>query len=251
MEFRGKYKYTWNKSVPMTADNLPDVRTSLTEKQKVYLTDCLWDGTASVAATSYVELARDLRFNSHRGDLNNFGKVVLNLYGQDIETVRNSTNTDSLHNDTFQIWGNVETNNLVFKGLKIVSPNVSADIQPLFLDSTFTPDYQNILVDTIQIVGAAPGTILQAQIAGHLTNSRISNISFPNQDIALRYDFTIPNGALNSTNVYISNMDVKKVLYVAPAGSTSIIYGNSSDISNVLNANSALSGISFTNIMVH
>jgi ribosomal protein L7Ae-like RNA K-turn-binding protein len=255
MEFRGKYKYTWGKNTPETADNVPDIRTSLTEGQKVYLTDCLWDGGGSTAATSHVQLGRDLRFNSFRGDLNNFGKVILNLYGQDIETVRNSTNTDFLHNDGFQIWGNTETSNLVFKGLKIVSPNVPADIQPFLLDSTFAPDYSYVLMDSVTIEGAAPGTVLRAQVAGKISNSRISNYSFPNQHLTLRYDFAGTNSALNPTNVYIANMDVNKVLYVAPAGGTSIIYdyqivNNTNNISSELSANPVLSGVSFSNIKV-
>ncbi|MBU0621663.1 MAG: hypothetical protein KJ795_07435 [Gammaproteobacteria bacterium] len=255
MEFRGKYKYTWDKNTPLTANSLPDVRTNLTEGQKVYFTDCLWDGSGSNYATSYVQLARDLRFNSFRGDLNEFGKVVLNLYGQDIETVRNFADTDFLHNDGFQIWGHTETSNLVFKGLKIVSPHVPANIQPFLLDRTFTPDYQNVLLDTLLIVGAAPGTVLRAQIAGHLTNSRISNLSFPSQHLTLRNDFTDPNGAFLPTNVFISNLDVNKVLYVAPAGGVSITYdfqnvNNTNDISSELSANPGLSGVSFSNIKV-
>jgi ribosomal protein L7Ae-like RNA K-turn-binding protein len=255
IEFRGQYKSSWSKTTRQTAVTVPDVRTSLTEGQKVYFTDCLWDGTATDAATSSAELARDLRLNSHRGDLNDFGKVVLNLYAQDIETIRNAGDTDYLHNDGFQIWGNVGTSNLVFKGLKIVSPHVPSDIQPFLLDRSFTPDYQNVLLDSLLIVGAAPGTILQAQIAGHLTNSRISNLSFPNQNLTLRYDFTDPNGAFLPTNVFISNLEVKKVLYVAPAGGTSITYdyqsvNNTNNISSELSANPVLSGVTFTNIKV-
>jgi hypothetical protein len=111
------------------------------------------------------------------------------------------------------------------------------------------------LLDSILIVGAAPGTILQAQIAGHSANSRISNLSFPNQNLTLRYDFTDPNGAFLPTNVFISNLEVKKVLYVAPAGSTSITYDyqnvkNTDNISSELSANPVLSGVSFTNIKV-
>jgi hypothetical protein len=239
----------------VTANYLPDVRTNLTEGQKVYFTDCLWDGSGANSATSYVQLARDLRFNSFRGDLNEFGKVVLNLYAQDIETIRNSANTDYLHNDGFQIWGNTETSNLVFKGLKIVSPHVPANIQPFLLDRTFTPDYQNVLLDNLLIVGAAPGTILRAQIAGHLTNSRISNLSFPSQHLTFRNDFTDPNGAFLPTNVFISNLEINKVLYVAPAGGTSITYdyqnvNNTNNISSELGANPGLSGVSFTNIKV-
>lgn len=254
-QFRGKYKYTWGKNTPETADTVPDVRTSLTEGQKVYFTDCLWDGSGSGAATSHVQLARDLRFNSFRGDLNDFGKVILNLHAQDIETVRNAANTDYFHNDGFQIWGNTETSNLIFKGLKIVSPNVPADLQPFLLDSTFSPDYSYVLMDGVTIEGAAPGTVLRAQIAGKISNSRISNYSFPNQHLTLRYDFTGTNSALNPTNVYIANMNVNKVLYVAPAGSTSITYdyhnvNNTNDISSELSANPVLSGISFSNIKV-
>lgn len=254
-EFRGKYKYTWLKDTPITAATVDDIRTNLNEGQQVYLTDCLWDGTAEIA-TSYVQLARDLRFNSHRWDINNFGKVLLNMYAQDIETVRNSTNTDYLHNDGFQIWGGVQTSDIVFKGLKIVSPHVPSDIQPFLFDSTFTPNYQNVLLDTLTIVGAAPGTVLTAQAAGHLTNSRISNLSFPNQHIALRYDFTaLPNGAFLPTNVFMSNFDIKDVEYIAAAGHTSVTYNytnvaSPSNISPELTANVDLIGTTFTNIKV-
>ena len=177
------------------------------------------------------------------------------MYAQDIETVRNTTNTDYYHNDGFQIWGNAGTSNIVFKGLKIVSPNVPSDIQPFLLDRMYTPDYSYVLMDSVFIVGAAPGTVLQAQVAGKISNSRISNYSFPNQHVAFRQDFTETNGAFNPLNVYISNMDVKKVIYIAPAGGTSVTYDyqnvqNTNNISNELNANLGLSAVSFTNIKV-
>jgi hypothetical protein len=97
--------------------------------------------------------------------------------------------------------------------------------------------------------------VLQAQVAGKISNSRISNYSFPNQNITLRYDLAGTNSALNPTNVYIANMDVKKVLYLAPAGGTSIIYdyqnvNNTNNISSELGANPVLAGVSFSNIKV-
>ena len=71
----------------------------------------------------------------------------------------------------------------------------------------------------------------------------------------LRYDLAGTNSALNPTNVYIANMDVKKVLYLAPGGGTSIIYdyqnvNNTNNISSELGANATLSGVSFSNIKV-
>jgi hypothetical protein len=50
-------------------------------------------------------------------------------------------------------------------------------------------------------------------------------------------------------------MDVKKVLYLAPAGGTSIIYdyqnvNSTNNISSELGTNAALSGVSFSNIKV-
>ena len=254
-EFRGKYKYTWNKTTSMTVAAVDQVRGSTTEGQKIYFTDCLWDGTASTNATFNAALARDLQFNSHRGDINNFGKVVLNVYGQDIETILIPSGLDSLHNDGFQIWGNMATSDLIFKGMKIVSPHIPANIQPFLLDSTFTPDYSYVLIDSVTIEGAAAGTVLMAQMAGKLSNSRISNYSIPNQNLAFRYDLLGTNSALNPTNVYLYNMNVKKVLYVAPAGGTNITYdyqnvSNTFDISNSLRTNSGLSSISFSNIKV-
>jgi len=111
------------------------------------------------------------------------------------------------------------------------------------------------LMDTVIIVGAAPGTVLTAQVAGRISNSRISNYSFPNQHVAFRQDFTEANGAFDPTNVYISNMEVKKVLYIAPAGGSSMTYdyqnvANTDNISNELGANLGLAGVSFANIKV-
>ncbi|MBI5401053.1 MAG: hypothetical protein HZB12_02985 [Candidatus Yonathbacteria bacterium] len=253
-QFRGKYKYTWAKNTPTTVETVPDVRTNFLEGQKVYLTDNLWDGTVQTA-TSYVELARDLRLNSHRGDINTFGSVVLNIYAQDIETIRNTTNTDYFHNDGFQIWGSSGTSNIVFKGLKIVSPNVPSDIQPFLLDRTNVPDYSYVLMDSVSIVGAAPDVVLRAQMAGKISNSRISNYSFPNQYLNARQDFTETNGAFSPANVYVSNMEVAKVLYTAPAGGTSITYdynnvANTNDISSELGAIPSLTGAIFSNIKV-
>jgi hypothetical protein len=145
----------------MTAVYQPDVRVFAEEGQKVYFTDCLWDGTAATAATSSVALARDLRFVSHRGDFNNFGKVFLNVLAQNISTIRNSAGSDYLHNDGFQIWG--RASDIVFMGFRVISPNIPAELQPFLFDRTFSPDYSRILVDTV-IVEGAPPNVLRAPI---------------------------------------------------------------------------------------
>lgn len=256
VEFRGKYKYTWSKTTPMTASYVADVRADITKGLKVYFTDCLWDGTASTNATFGAQLARDLRFNSHRGDLNDFGKVFLNATAQDISPIRNSIDTDYLHNDGFQIWGSVGTSDLIFKGLKITSPNVGADIQPFLLDRDFTPNYSGILMDSVTIEGAA--TALNAQLAGTIANSRISNYSFPGQTMTIRRDFSDPNGAFAPTNVRIHNFDIKTVGYFPPPfGSPATAYSstaNVADPSNAapeLNAIPGLSGAIFSNIKLN
>lgn len=253
MQFRAKYKYTWLKDTPMSITAQPDIRSLYTEGQKIYFTDSLWDGTATITAISNAELARDITFNSHRGDYNNFGKVFLNALAKDAVKVRNSANTDYLHNDGFQIWGNVGTNDLAFKGFRVISPNIGADIQPFKFDRAYTPNYSNILLDNILIEGA--NTTLNAYFEGVISNSRISNISFPNQVPMIRQDFTEPNGAFGATNVYISNLNVKKVFYGAPVGGTSITFdynnvANASDISSELSAIPSLSGVIFSNIKV-
>lgn len=256
IEFRGKYKFTWPKTVPMTANYLTDVRVVLTEGQKTYFTDCLWDGTASTNAIFGAELARDLRFNSHRGDLNDFGKVVLNVIGQDIFPVRNVANTDYLHNDMFQVWATAD--NMVFKGVKVVALNIPPDIQPFHFGQTVDPAlFSNILVDNISINGATT-TTLQGQLAGTVSNSRFSNLSYPEQSITIRQDFTdppYPNAAYVSTNVRLSAMSVKSILYVAPVGGTSRTYNylsvaSPADISPELSANPAFAGTTFTSIAV-
>lgn len=256
VEFRGKYKYTWAKITPMTANYLADVRVLLTEGQKVYFTDCLWDGTASTNATFGAQLARDLRFNSHRGDLNDFGKVVLNVIGQDIFPVRNNTDTDYLHNDMFQVWATAD--NMVFKGVKVDALNIPPDIQPFHFGQTVDPAlFSNILVDNVSINGATT-TILQGQLAGTISNSRFSNLAYPAQSITIRQDFTnppYPNAAYASTNVRLSAMSVKSILYIAPSGGTSKTYNYLSvskpaDITPELIANSAFAGTTFTSIAV-
>lgn len=256
VEFRGKYKYSWTKDTPMTANYLADVRVVLTEGQKVYFTDCLWDGTASTNATFGAQLARDLRFNSHRGDLNDFGKVVLNVIGQDIFPVRNNTDTDYLHNDMFQVWATAD--NMVFKGVKVDALNIPPDIQPFHFGQTVDPAlFSNILVDNVSINGATT-TILQGQLAGTMSNSRFSNLSYPAQSITIRQDFTnppYPNAAYTPTNVRLSAISVKSILYIAPAGGTSRTYNylnvsNPADITPELSANSAFAGTTFTSIAV-
>jgi hypothetical protein len=250
VEFRAKYKFTWPLTTPMTANSTVGVRVVLTEGQKVYYTDCLWDGTTGVAITA-AELARDLRFNSHRGDINNFGKVFLNAMAQDITDVTNAANTDVLHNDGFQIFGNTGTSDLVFKGLKIISVNIGADIQPFLLDKTFAPNYSNILLDSVTIEGAV--SALNAQFAGLIANSRVSNFSFPSQSFTLRKDFVDPNGAFSPTNVRIHNFNVKSVLYVnAPNITyTSASVANPLNAAPELNANPGLAGAIFSNIKLN
>jgi hypothetical protein len=256
VQFRGKYKFTWPPATPLTANFLAGVRDVGTEGQKTYFTECLWDGTASTVATAYAVLARDLQFNSHRGDLNNFGKVVLNVAAQDMQTVRDfPLGLDILHNDTFQIFGNVQTSDLVFKGLRITSPNIAADIQPFFFDSTFTPNYSRTLVDSITIVGGA--NLLKAQFAGVTSNSRISNISIPTQSVTFRQDFSpvaLPSGAFAPANVYIQNFFVKAVDYLpASGGGTTFSIANANianpaDISPELRATGTMNGAVFSNI---
>lgn len=256
VKFLGKYKSNWPKATPMTPVNyVADVRVLISEGQKVYFTDCLWDGTASTSATIAVQLARDLRFNSHRGDINNFGKVFLNAIAQDMTPVRNAANNDYLHNDGFQIFGNAGTSDLIFKGLKITSPNIAADLQPFLLDRTYTPNYSGILMDSVTIAGA--GTTLKAQLAGTISNSRISNFSFPGQSVTLRQDFADPNGAFSPSNVHIHNFDIKAVEYI-PATGTGTTYSiananiaNPADISNELNAIPGLSGAIFSNMKLN
>ena len=252
IQFRAKYKVTWPLATPITANYLAYVRDVGTEGQKTYYTGCLWDGTASTVATAYAVLARDLQFNSHRGDINNFGKVILNVMAQDIETVRNFPNTDVLHNDGFQIFGNVQTSVLAFKGLRITSPTIAANIQPFLFDSTFTPNYSNILVDSFTIVGGA--NLLNAIFAGAISNSRISNISIPTQSVTLRQDLVGPSAAFSPTNVAIQNFFVKSVQYFPASGggtTFSIANGNianPADISPELIATGTLSGATFSSI---
>lgn len=253
-EFRSKYKASWPKNTPMTAAHVSDIRSLDSEGQKIYLTNCLWDGTASISATSSVALARDLRFNSHRGDFNNFGKVFINALASDIMSVRVPANTDYLHNDGFQVWGTSE--GVVFKGFKVVSPNVLAELQPLFLSRTYSPNYTNFLMDTVIIENSLPGTSLQAQFAGIVKNTRISNIKFQGQAMTFRQDFVAPDGPYISERVYVHNVDVYNVSWMGPEGKrhnynyNSTLVTNTEDISSALNAIPSMSGTIFSKIRI-
>jgi hypothetical protein len=250
VKFVGKYKQDWPKSVPMTSEFLPDIRVHPKEGQRVFLTECSWDGTASIAATSRVQLGRDLTFRSHRGDYNNFGKVFLNAVAENAAPVRNKANTDSLHNDGFQIWGSAR--DIVFKGLKVVSPQVAASLQPFLLDRTHSPIYENILIDSIIIEGAERST-LKSQIAGVLIDSRVSNIVTPLQSLTLRQDFKEPNGAFAPHNAYFHQIDAAMVEHYAPGKGKMFKPANSGrwrDISDELSALPMLSGAHFSDVRV-
>ena len=141
---------------------------------------------------------------------------------------------------------------MVFKGLKIISPNIGADLQPFLFDRQLVPNYSSILLDSIIIEGAV--TTLRAQFAGIIANSRISNLSFPSQDITLRKDFTEPNGAFSPTNVRIHNLDLQRVQYVDPPNSftyTSVNVASPLNAAPELNANPGLSGATFSNIKLN
>lgn len=252
VQFRGKYKHTVSKLTSMTpVDALGDIRGSVAQGQKVYFTGCLWDGTASSSATFGAELARDLVFNSHRGDFNNFDKVFLNVAAQDINPIKISTGADFLHNDGFQIWQSQGTENLAFKGFKVTSPNVAAELQPFLFDRTGPTNYSNILVDNLTITGAPLGLVLRAQFAGVMSNSRISNISLDHQFITFRQDFTDP---FTPSQVYLQNFNVEGFLH-CPLGSAcrsfTIANGYPSNITSQLSAISSLSGVTFSNMFIH
>lgn len=250
-EFRAKYKASWPKESKLTAAYKTDVRSLATEGQKIYFTDCLWDGTASIAATSSVELARDLRFVSHRGDFNNFGRVFMNAIAIDVSPIRNNLDTDYLHNDGFQIWGNVGTTNLAFKGFRVESPTVPANLQPFLLDQTFAPNYKTILIDTMQVIDAQGD--LKAHLAGLITDARISNISIQNQNLAIRQDFVGPNSSFAPNNVFVKDVRAKAVEYHKAGSSILFDYRNVPnvlDISPQLQSIQGLSGASFSNISV-
>lgn len=261
-QFWAKYDTTWSKDTLDSAGNSSDIRVLTTEGQKVYYTDCSWHGTASDYATFNAELARDLTFDSHRGDFNRFGKVFLNALADNVARILvpctggascpNPTgvlDTDYIHNDGFQIYGVVS--NVVFKGFWVKSTTVAAEFQPFLFDRTFSPSYSNILVDGITIdVGAV--TDLRAQFAAPMTNSRISNISFPLQSIALRADFGA--AAFSPTNVRIHNANIKTVEYINPSGSityTSASVANPLNAAPELNAIPGLSGAIFSNIKLN
>jgi hypothetical protein len=250
VEFRAKYKRTWLKTTPVSEDSIADVRVVPGVGIKAYFTDCLWDGTATTVATSYVQLARDLRFNSHRGDYNNFGTVFLNAIAEDAQPARNKADTDDLHNDGFQIWGPVSS--VVFKGLRVTSPNVPAELQPFLLDRTFTPNYSYVLLDAILVEGAAASS-LKAQLAGVIANSRVSNLSFPAQSMTIRQDFGGASEAFAPTNVQVRNLSTDKVEYLSPthpAGSQTLDAA-APDVSSTLNAIPGLSGATFTAIQLN
>jgi hypothetical protein len=261
--FQAKYNVAWSRETIITAPYLADVRVDATEAQKIYLTDCSWQGTAPNAATQSVQLARDLRFDSHRGDINQFGKVILNVSAQNMFAVKTvAAPVDYTHNDGFQVWG--PASGIAIKGIRVTSSPEPAYLQPFLFDRTFTPDYSYILVDSIQILGAsvagpgAPTTVDRAQLAGVISNSRISNISFSEQGLAIRRDFTEPNGAFTPTNVRIHNVDVWGVEYSPPAPGASVVYssaygtvaGDPANIATVLNSNPGLAGATFSNVKV-
>lgn len=249
-EFRAKYKTTWPKTQKLTAIFRQDIRAFAEEEQKIYFTDCLFHGTAANVAISSAELARDLRFVSHRGDFNNFGRVFMNVLASDISPIRNFLDTDYLHNDGFQIWG--PTSDLVFKGFRVISPTVSAELQPFLLSRTFSPDYRRVLIDTVKIEGAA-NTSLKGQLSGRITDARISNLSFPAQGFAIRRDFTEPNGAFAPFNVFISDAHVRDVEYLDAGGSVTLKASNvpdPMDVSPQLNAMPGLEGATFSRVRV-
>ena len=251
---RGKYKYTWAKITPMTAAWAAYVRWSVGDTSKIYFTDCAWDGTASNAAVAGATLARDLTFNSHRGDIVNPGtnnNVFLNAYATDIFPARNAADTDYIHNDGVQTAGTIT--NFSYKGLKITSPNIAADIQPFLLDRASTPNYSLLLIDTINITGAS--STLNAQMAGVIANSRISNMTFTAQTQTVRQDFVDPNGAFTPTNVRVQDFSVGTVVHY-PSGGGSTVWNMAScaddnDCSSEMNAVPALSGATFARMRVN
>jgi hypothetical protein len=138
----------------------------------------------------------------------------------------------------------------VFKGVRITSPNIAAEIQPFFFDSSFTPNYSNVLVDNISIVGGT--NALKAQFAGVISSSRISNISLPAQSVTIRQDFGGASAAFAPTNVRIQNFDIKAVDYIPSGGGGTTFsiananIANSADISSELLATGSLSGATFS-----
>jgi hypothetical protein len=271
--FKAKYKYnTWTVTTAMTAPGVDPISVNLfsTGAQQVYATGNSYDGSAATNATFGYQLARDLTFTSERGDINDFGRVLLNISSDNMVTVTIPTvplaAAQVLHNDVFQVWGVSEaapSANLVAMGVRVLSTGIPANVQPFFLDGDgggLTATYDHILIDTFSVSGAGAGTVLAAQLAGTTSNTRVSNISIPQQTIFMREDFVLPGvtpWAANNVQLYNTDSGKISVLYAnPPAGSTtySVANANCANPNNCapeMNANAAISATTFRLNKVH
>jgi len=234
-QFDPQYSTQWQRAI--TGDN------------PVSFTECEWYGVPFKQCGVQLELVRDCVFRQIRGDVNDLGKLVVNIYCEDLKGITYPGGADVTHQDLFQIWGQStgwQPNGSIFYGCK-VGQNLIAEFdgQPIFFSRTYNPSYSGIVVDSV-FVDQPADTPRQTQFAGVCRNSRISNVSHPTKPVTFRMYATGTDTAFEpDSTVFFDNIDSQYVAKVLSTGNVAIKITDVSDpndISPELNADTDLQG---------
>jgi hypothetical protein len=222
---------------------------SVTGDNPVSFTDCEWYGVPYKQCGVQLELLRDCVFRQIRGDVNNLGKLVVNVYCEDLSGITYPGGADITHQDLFQIWGQStgwQPNGSIFYGCK-VGQNLLAEFdgQPILFSRTYSPSYSGIVVDSV-FVDEPADTPRQTQFSGVCRNSRISNISHPMKPVSFRMYATGTDTAFDAdATVFFDNIDSQYVSKVLSTGSVAIKIVDVSDPNDIapeLNSDTDLQG---------
>lgn len=194
----------------------------------VYWTNSTIRGDA--ALRSFYKIVSGIYFDEQRSDTCSNTTVMYNCYVNGAASMDDQSGSP-LHQDLMQFWGNstalphVDDTNIVVAGMKAVEHTLTNDIQTALFDRASGAARTNVLVKDIWTETVDGYNNNFFQMAGALTNMRISNLNMQaNGYLSFRSDFILPEEKYTGVNVHVKDTSLDRVSF-ATSGGTTVVDG--------------------------